>query len=589
MAIEKGYKQTEIGVIPDCWEVKKFGDTLSVKYGKSQAEIIDDSGNFPILGTGGIVGFTNHFLYGKPSIIIGRKGSIDKPQYIDKPFWTIDTAFYTKVKNEYDVKFLYYKFCCIDWYSYNEASGVPSLNAPTLEKIPFAIPQNKAEQTAIATVLSDMDEYISSLERLIAKKKAIKQGTMQNLLTGKIRLKGFKGEWKEKKLEEMADVIGGGTPSTLNLLFWNGSINWFTPTEIGKSKFISESERKITNEGLQGSSAKMLPAGTILLTSRATIGDVSILKNTGCTNQGFQSLIVKKDVSNEYLYYKLLTIKNIIMSLASGSTFLEITPNKLRQIKIFIPTLTEQTAIATILSDMDTEIETLQSKLNKAKLVKQGAMQGLLTGKIRLIGNNSTAITIELKPKKTGHNDQINEAVVISFLVYKFGTTQYPLARFRYTKYAYLLHRQAEHEAKGFLKHAGGPYKPENRYKGGESIAIKNKYISKVKNPKSGKDAFIVSENIEKALSYFCEWYGTNIQEWIEQFRYYKNEYLEVLTTVDESICDLQGQNKTITVGSIKEYIGSIPQWKEKLSKPYFNDLNIQKAIYESYKLFEGK
>ena len=149
-----------------------------------------------------------------------------------------------------------------------------------------------------------------------------------------------------------------------------------------------------------------------------------------------------------------------------------------------------------------------------------------------------------------------------------------------------MLHRQAEHEAKGFLKHAGGPYKSENRYKGGEKIALENGYISKVANPKSGKDAFVVKEQIEKALSYFREWYGTNIQEWIEQFRYYKNEYLEVLTTVDESICDLQKQNKVVTISSIKEYIDSIPQWKEKLSKPYFNDFNIQKAIYESYKLF---
>jgi hypothetical protein len=78
----------------------------------------------------------------------------------------------------------------------------------------------------------------------------------------------------------------------------------------------------------------------------------------------------------------------------------------------------------------------------------------------------------------------------------------------------------------------------------------------------------IINKQIEKALSYFREWYGADIQRWIEQFRYYKNEYLEVLTTVDESICDLQGQSKTITVDSIKEYIGSIPQWKKKLSKP---------------------
>ena len=96
------YAEIEIGVIPEDWEVRRLGEVLAIKYGKSQAEIADDNGKFPILGTGGIVGFTNRFLYDKPSIIIGRKGSIDKPQYIDNSFWTIDTAFYTEVKNEYD-------------------------------------------------------------------------------------------------------------------------------------------------------------------------------------------------------------------------------------------------------------------------------------------------------------------------------------------------------------------------------------------------------------------------------------------------------------------------------------------------------
>ncbi|MCL2247238.1 MAG: restriction endonuclease subunit S [Lentimicrobiaceae bacterium] len=574
MEIKKGYKQTEIGIIPSDWEVKRLGDALSIKYGKSQAEISDVNGNFPILGTGGIVGFTNQFLYDKSSIIIGRKGSIDKPQYIDNPFWTIDTAFYTVVKNGYDVKFLYYKFCCVDWYSYNEASGVPSLNAPTIEKIPFAIPLTLAEQTAIATALSDMDKYISSLERLIAKKKAIKQGTMQNLLTGKIRLKGFEGEWVEKKLGK-EQITMGQSPSSdgynnerqgMPLIQGNADIE-------NRKTIIRFYTKQITKQANQGD---------IILTVRAPVGNVAKAKFNCCLGRGVCAI-----KGNDFLFHLLISIEPNWSNLSTGSTFDSINNTELSNLKLFLPTdLAEQTAIATILSDMDTEIEALQTKLQKAKLVKQGAMQELLTGKIRLVENKSEAKAIAQKPKKTGHNDQINEAVVISFLVYKFGTVQYPLARFRYTKFAYLLHRRAEHEAKGFQKHAAGPYKPENRYKGGEGISLRNNYIVKVKNPLSGADAFISSENINEALNYFTEWYGTDIQKWIERFRRYTNDYLEVLTTVDESICDLQGQNKTITVGSIKEYIGSISQWKGKLSKPCFNDINIQKAINESYNLF---
>lgn len=586
-------------------------------------------------------------------------------------------------------------------------------------------------------------------------------------------------DWKVVHLNKVATIVGGSTPSSFNKSYWNGNINWFTPTEVGESKYVYKSIRKITQLGYENCSAKILPVGTIILTTRAVIGDLSILKEKACTNQGFQSFITNRLINNEYLYYRLAVLKNILLLNASGSTFLEISLNKLRNIKIPLPPLSEQNAIATalsdadalisatekliakkkaikqgamqellkpkegweekslgnlgfiksssvdkiihpnetivnllnymdvyknilidkskisaitsansiqcnsmnlikgdivftptsetpndigrasliiedltktvfsyhltrlrfyddiivnelkpyifnseqlrayftiratgstrfvlkkadfedavisfpkskseqtriatILSDMDAEISLLEQKLEKQKQIKQGMMQNLLTGKIRLLGNKEEQV------KKPKHNEQINEAVVISFLVHKFGTEKYPLSRFRYTKYAYLLHRQSEREARGFDKHAAGPYNPANRYKGAEDIAVKNKYITKVQNPTSQNDAFVVNENIEGALNYFQEWYGTEIQQWIEQFKFYKNEYLEVLTTIDKAICELIRKKIIIDVPNIKSYIASIPQWKNKLEKPYFSDIEIQKAIDESNKLF---
>jgi type I restriction enzyme S subunit len=169
------------------WEVKKLGDVLKIKHGKSQKEIEVKSGAYPILGTGGLMGFTNHFLYDKPSVLIGRKGTIDKPQYLDSPFWTVDTLFYTEIFNDFSAKYIYYIFNLVDWYSYNEASGVPSLNAKTIEKIERGFPSYE-EQCQIATILSDMDEEIATLETKLEKYRKVKLGMMQNLLTGKIRL-----------------------------------------------------------------------------------------------------------------------------------------------------------------------------------------------------------------------------------------------------------------------------------------------------------------------------------------------------------------------------------------------------------------
>lgn len=182
------YKQTELGEIPDDWEVKPIGSALSIRHGRDQKEVETQDGIYPIMGTGGEIGRTNTFLFDKPSVLIGRKGTINKPVYMETPFWTVDTLFYSEVSEKFSGKFIYYKFCLIDWMAYNEASGVPSLNASTIERILQSFPLNKDEQIAIASVISDMDKEITALEQRLNKTQKIKLGMMQELLTGRTRL-----------------------------------------------------------------------------------------------------------------------------------------------------------------------------------------------------------------------------------------------------------------------------------------------------------------------------------------------------------------------------------------------------------------
>lgn len=147
------------------WVEKPLGDTLTIKHGRDQKQIECSSGKYPILGTGGVMGYTNTPIYSKESVLIGRKGTIDKPYYYDTPFWTVDTLFYSEINSGYVAKFLFYNFNLIDWYLYNEASGVPSLNAKVIEAIKINIPNSKLEQTAIAQILTDMDNEIARLEK----------------------------------------------------------------------------------------------------------------------------------------------------------------------------------------------------------------------------------------------------------------------------------------------------------------------------------------------------------------------------------------------------------------------------------------
>ncbi|MCQ2627667.1 restriction endonuclease subunit S [Helicobacter pylori] len=194
--------------------------------------------------------------------------------------------------------------------------------------------------------------------------------------------------WQRVRLGDIAEIIGGGTPSTQITSFWNGSINWFTPTEIGITKYVYKSQRTITLLGLKKSSAKLLPIGTILLTSRASIGDCAILKVVATTNQGFQSLIPLEKINNEFLYYLMLTLKNKLLKLASGSTFLEVSPNKIKNLLIPLPPLNEQIAIANILSDVDHYLCALRALILKKESVKKALSFELLSQRKRLKGFN---------------------------------------------------------------------------------------------------------------------------------------------------------------------------------------------------------
>jgi type I restriction enzyme, S subunit len=162
------------------WEKKNLSDLVKIMYGKDQKQIIDENGKYPILGTGGIMGMTNKFLYDKPSVLIGRKGTIDKPVYMDTPFWTVDTLFYTEVFSNTFPKWLFYKFQTINWYLYNEASGVPSLSGSTIYQIAIELPSNE-EQTKIATFLSSLDEKINRTENQIQQTEQYKKGLLQKM------------------------------------------------------------------------------------------------------------------------------------------------------------------------------------------------------------------------------------------------------------------------------------------------------------------------------------------------------------------------------------------------------------------------
>lgn len=380
--IPEGFQKTEVGVIPEDWEVKPIGETLHIKHGKSQKDVADTFGKYPILATGGIIGFANKHLYNKPSVLIGRKGTIDKPLYMNTPFWSVDTLFYSEINKGYSAIYLFYNFCSINWYAYNEASGVPSLNAKTIENILIPLPPTLAEQTAIANALSDMDALIDAQEKLIHKKRLIKQGAMQELLRPK-------EGWVEKELGELGTFSKGSGIKKEETQ--SGNIPCIRYGEIyTRHNFRVKSFFSFISENV-AKNAKMIKYGDILFTgSGETIEDigkcVSFLMAEEAYAGGDIILFSPQNMSSEFLGYLLNShpINKQKAVKGQGDKIVHITARQLATIKLNFPPLTEQQQIAQTLSDMDTEIEQLETQLTKYKQMKAGIMQELLTGKKRL-------------------------------------------------------------------------------------------------------------------------------------------------------------------------------------------------------------
>ena len=286
-----------------------------------------------------------------------------------------------KLQSNYDTQFIFQNLMSRyeEIRDLSNDGGQKNLSAGIIKEIEVNYPE-KREQIKIASFLSVVDEKISQLTQKHQLLREYKQGMMQKLFSQQIRFKADDGsefgEWENTVLGDIADIVGGGTPSTNNQAYWSGDVVWLTPSEINQ-KFIGESKRTISELGVQKSSAKKLPIGTILFTSRATIGEVAIAIAEVTTNQGFQSFISNEKTFNEFLYYWIVNNKKSFIERASGSTFLEISKSKIQPMKILLPCIEEQTKIANFLSAIDQKIEVVAQQIEQAKQWKKGLLQNM--------------------------------------------------------------------------------------------------------------------------------------------------------------------------------------------------------------------
>lgn len=434
MDVKPSYKQTEVGVIPVDWEVTTVGAEFAIQLGKmldvekNQGETKPYLGNRAVqwgrfdLADIGLVKMSpsdlQRFRLRSGDLLVCEGGEIGRAAIWDSP---LAECYYQKAlhrlrpKNGYNVQLMLgilQRLAATGFLlNFVTQTSIAHLPKEKFETVPIPLPPSRAEQEAIAGALSDADALIESLEQLVAKKRQIKHGAMQELLTGRKRLPGFETcsgfweptgqthiidlgplpkDWLIRPLVEVGRWYSGGTPSMKNPAYWSGDVPWVSPKDMKVPRLydaIDHISGKAVADG-----TRVLPAGTVLMVIRGMIlahsFPVARAERPVAFNQDMKALVVHDDIDSNYVLYWLMGHAQKLRGLTTESTHgtKRLPPETLYQVPFRLPpTRAEQEAIAGTLSDMDSEIECLESRLSKARLVKQGMMQELLTGRIRLV------------------------------------------------------------------------------------------------------------------------------------------------------------------------------------------------------------
>lgn len=395
-SIPPGYKQTEVGVIPEGWVVKPLGDITSIRNQKVMPENVDAAtlcielehigqGNGCLVGRSTARESTSlKYRFEAGDVLFGRLRSYLRKYWLANTDGICTTEIWPLVADPEKVEssFLFAvvqtgKF--IETASVSYGTHMPRADWGVVRTFQTALPP-LAEQRAIAEALSDVDALLESLDRLIAKKRDVKQGTMQRLLTGQTRLPGFDGAWEVRRLGEICDIAMGRTPSRLVPAYWGAGHTWLSISDL-KDKEVSTSKEQITE--LAASTMTVVQKGTLLMSFKLSIGRLAFAGSDLYTNEAICSFNNLK-ANAEYLYYALGRTDFALYGKQAVKGY-TLNQDSLNQIEVALPPPAEQRAIAAVLADMDAEIALLETRREKTRRLKQGMMQELLTGRRRLV------------------------------------------------------------------------------------------------------------------------------------------------------------------------------------------------------------
>ncbi len=394
-----------LGRIPAHWELKRLKRLAAMQAGSAiTSESIEPTGDYPVFGGNGIRGFTDSFTHEGDLPLIGRQGALcGCVNLASGKFWASEHAVVARPAQDVDAFWLTALLESMSLNTYSQSAAQPGIAVETMGAISAPAPP-LPEQRAIAAFLdretAKIDALVAKKERLIAllqeKRSALISHAVTKGLDPTVPMKdsgvewlgAIPAHWEVKRLKRLFRVINGSTPASGDPAFWAGEIPWVTPEDLGdlKDRTITSTRRNITEAGYRSCGTTLVPAGSLVLSTRAPIGHLAIAGVNLCTNQGCRSLVFRDPASRAFWYYELLAARPELESLGQGSTFRELAKGMLEDVTLAVPPLPEQRAIAAFLDRETAKIDALIAKVREAierlKEYRSALISAAVTGKI---------------------------------------------------------------------------------------------------------------------------------------------------------------------------------------------------------------
>lgn len=377
------------------WKEVRLGDILNFRRGHDLPHSAMKPGNIPVAGSNGVIGYHDTATPIKPILTIGRSGNVGKPYFYEEA-WAHNTTLYVDDFKGNDPKFLYYLCQTMPFANLGGGSAVPTLNRNHIHPLETKIPVKVEDQCRIASILSSLDRKIELNNKINADLEEMAQAVFKNWFVdfepfkdGKFvdsELGMIPEGWKVGRLDEIADVVGGSTPSKAKPEYYTQKgIAWLTPKDLSNhpAVYTSRGEIDITEEGYNSTSTKLMPKGTILFTSRAPIGYISIAQNDICTNQGFKSLVPKK-AGTCFLYCFLKYVTPEIENKSTGSTFKEASGALMKSLQVIMPEQKVFEEFEEIVSPLFARIESLEKENSRLSLLRDTLLPRLMSGELEV-------------------------------------------------------------------------------------------------------------------------------------------------------------------------------------------------------------